>query len=279
MKRIFVVGLVLAGLAAFAGTCTLKNIRLTNIGSHDTFAGEIHNDTGTDFLQHKVQVAFFDSSNNLVEEVTVQPCVRTLPNGMSTFFSAESSYSASRTNAALAQLSLKNNNLKVGEAALGASSIVSATAVRNGNDLTITGTVRNRSGVDLDIPNVCAVVYDDNGSVVITGVDDSLPDLDAADSTSDDDQTNFTIELTVPDDADIVDHVDLWVDGEKGGKLTKPMLGRSGLAVKTQTPTPTSTATATGTPPTSTPTPTQTATTTPTQTPNAATQTAAAGGV
>lgn len=262
MKRLFLVGLVLAGLAAFAGTCTLQNFRLTKIGDHDVFAGEIHNDTGTDFLQHKIQIAFFDSSNQLVEEITVDACVRTLPNGMTTFFSAPSTKSASRTNAALAQLSLKNNNLKVGEAAVGSAAVSGVSAVRDGDELVVSGTVRNTSSSELEIPNVCVVVYDDDGRVVVTGVDEIPPDLAPADATDDDDEAPFSVEIEVPDDADDVDHVDIWVDGEKGDKLIRPILARDGLSVKQATPTPTPTTTGTATA-TNTATPTATNTPTP----------------
>ena len=73
MRKLFIGALLLAGLAAFAGTCTLQHYQLTKIGTHDTYAGEIHNDTGANFLQHNIVVAFTDSDGTVVETKTITP--------------------------------------------------------------------------------------------------------------------------------------------------------------------------------------------------------------
>jgi len=67
VKKLFIGGMLLAGIIAFAGTCTLQNFQLQQTGSFDTYGGEIHNDTGTNFLQHNVMVAFVDSNGAVVD--------------------------------------------------------------------------------------------------------------------------------------------------------------------------------------------------------------------
>ena len=87
-RKILAAGMLLAGIIAFAGTCTIQHTSLNTFGGNKVFGGEIHNDSGADFLQHKVHVAFFNSSNQLISEQSVTPCLRSLPNGGVDYFSA-----------------------------------------------------------------------------------------------------------------------------------------------------------------------------------------------
>jgi hypothetical protein len=116
---------------------------------------------------------------------------------------------------------------------------------RTGTSLVITGTIKNTDGDALDDPAACLVVYNDDDQVVVVGRD-VLSDL-AVDASG-----AFEVTLTVPDNADTVDHVDIWVDGLEGGTPTGPesSKGHAVTVVATNTPTPTSTPA----PPTATPT-------------------------
>jgi hypothetical protein len=229
--------LAIAGIAAFAGTCTFQHIALTTIGSNDVFAGELHNDSGANILQHNLLVAFVDSSNTLLDTQTVTPCLRTLPSGGVNYFSAKSSYSAAQTTAGLARVKF-DSTFKVGTAATGAGSITGLTVGRGTTTLTVAGTFKNTDSTTLTAPNACAVVYNSSGNVVVVGLDETMSDL--AHNVSD----TFSISLTVPDDEATVDHVDVYVDGLQDGVPILPIKDTG----NTVNLTPTATATASGTP-------------------------------
>jgi len=253
-KKFLAAGLVVAGLLAFAGTCTIQNVSLTKIGSHDVFAGELHNDSGANFLGHKIVVAFLDSSGAVVDTKTVTPCLRTLQNGEADFFSVASSASSSSTSVGLARLAL-DSTLKVGDAETGDGTISNVVIQREDGDtvLHISGTFKNTDSTKLTEPTVCAVVYSSDNKVVLVGKDESLNDL--AHNASD----TFSMDLTVIDDSDIIDHVDFYVDGFKDDVPIAPISDLNNSVclctptrtpttpTVTQTPTPTATATATAT--------------------------------
>lgn len=266
MKRLFIGGLLLAGIVAFAGTCTLQHYQLTKIGSHDTYAGEIHNDTGTNFLQHRIVVAFVDPDGAVVETKTVTPCLRSLQNGAYSFFSAASSEPPANTSIGLAKLDLSAGSLKVGDAETGNVQLSNLVITRkNGTTLRVRGTIKNLDDTTLTDPNVCVVVYSSDGKVlVVAGPDTTVSDL--AHNGSD----TFAIDVTVLDSTSKVDHVDVWADGLKDDV---PIVPESDLdnSVTVCTPTPAATSTSTGTltpsnTPTETNTPTPSVTPTPTNT-------------
>lgn len=262
MKRLLAVGMLLAGVLAFAGTCAVKNVSLTKIDGHDVFAGELHNDSGANFLGHKILVAFLDSSGTVVETKNAPTCLRTLQNGEADFFSVASTKSPSVTSVGLARM-LIDSSMKVGTAETGDGTFTNIVITRkNETDLSVTGTFKNTDDTKLVAPTVCAVVYDTDNNVVIVKTDDSLGDL--AHNATD----TFSIDMTVIDDSDIIDHVDLYADGEKDDVAIAPIsdLGNSVKACPTKTPT------RTATPVTS----TATVTSTPTETPVAADRTATA---
>lgn len=259
MKKLFIGGLLLAGIIAFAGTCTLEHYQLTKIGTHDTYAGEIHNDTGTNFLQHKVVVAFVDSNGAVVETKTVTPCLRSLQNGKYSFFSAASTEPAANTSIGLAKLEL-GSSLVVGDAETGDLTISNLVITRvNKTTLRVKGKIKNNDATTLIDPNICAVVYSSAGKVVVVGQQTSMPSLT-------ENETDFiNITVTVPDQTANVDHVDVWADGLKDDV---PIVPESDLdnSVTVCTPTPAATSTSTGTL-TATNTPTVTNTPTPSVTP------------
>lgn len=252
-KKLLIAGFLLMGLAAFAGTCTITHISLTKIGSNDVFAGEVHNDSGANLLQHNVIVAFLDSSGAVLETKTATTCLRTLPNGGADFFSAKSSKSASLTTVGLARI-VFDGTLKIGTAETGDLTISNLqVGRRDDTDLVVAGKVKNNDNTRLEDPTVCVVVYTDDDNVVIVGKDESLSNLD------EDDTDTFSITLTVPDSTTTVDHVDVYVDGLVDDVPILPESDTNNsvdvcdTATSTPTPggptnTPTNTATPTGTP-------------------------------
>ncbi len=103
MKKFLVAAIFgLAGLAAFAGTCTITHMSIVQTdGSHMTIGGQVDNNSGANILQHNILVAFLDSGNNLVETQSVPGCLNSVPDGHSDFFSATSTHAASTINSSL----------------------------------------------------------------------------------------------------------------------------------------------------------------------------------
>lgn len=268
MKKLLAVGLLGAlGALFMAATCTVTNTRMTTIDGHDVFAGELQNDSGVNILNHKIRVAFLDSSNNLVETQTIDGCVRSLQNGESNYFSAKAAASDSTTASALSRMANLQEDpaFKVGTVADSDIDITALSIRRDADTLRITGTVKNLADDKLYAPNVCAVVWDDAGNVVIVKLDTTLNDL-AKNAT---DTFDISIDLTdVEDIADTIDSVDIAVDGLDGsssGTPVKPLWDRDNSVTVCGTPTNTPTKTpvpATNTPGNS-PTPTDTPTNTP----------------
>ncbi len=266
LKKLIVAAVFgLAGLAAFAGTCTVTHISLVETdGTHDTFGGQIDNGSGVNILNHNFLVAFLDANNNLVETKTVPGCLRSMQDGTSDFFSATSTELSSNTKVGLARLAF-DSAFKVGGVADGDVSLSDIEVSRNGETLSITGTIKNNDNDTLVDPAVCIVVRDSDDNVLITGKDTSINDLD------EDETDTFSVAITVPDD-ETADTVDVWVDGLDGSSDDAPIAPASDLnnAVGESTATPTgtpATSTPTGTPATETPTATPTDTATPTATP------------
>jgi hypothetical protein len=238
MKRVLA-GLVLGigALAAVGASCVVENHRLTTIDDHDTFAGDLRNDSGVDILNHQFRVAFVNSNGAVVELLTVDGCLRSLQDGASDFFSATSNLPDESTTLATARLANleEDPDFEVGATRNGELAFSDVTAEREGETLTVSGTVTNEDA-DLDDPAVCVVVRDEDGLAVITGKD-SLDDL--AESAS----ADFSVTLTVPDDVDLVDHVDIWADGIESGVPTDPESEQDVEIGVTATATPVPTAT------------------------------------
>lgn len=271
----------IAGLAAFAGTCTVTHLSLVQTdGAHDTFGGQLDNTSGVNILQHNFVVAFLDSGNNVVEVKTVPGCLRSVQSGTSDFFSATSTQPSANTNVGLARIAF-DSAFKVGTVATGDVTLSTVAASRNGITLVVTGTITNNDTVTLVEPQVCVVVRDASGNVVITGVATNISNL--AQNAND----GFSVAITVPNDSTAAT-VDVWADGLFGDANAAPIAPASDLGntIGNGTPTPTSTPatatptstpitpTATGTPPTATSTTAATNTPAPTNTPLPPTATA-----
>lgn len=236
-KKLLAAGVVIAGILTVAGTCTIQKISLTTIGTNKVFAGAVQNDSGVDILDHNVLVAFIGTSNNLLETKTVQPCLRTLPNGKANYFSAQSSFSAASVKAGLARVNF-DSTFKVGTPASGSGTITNLTVNRGTTTLTVAGTFKNTDSTTLTAPNACAVVFDSSGNVVVVGLDQTMGDL------SQNGSDTFSISLTVPDSTTTVSKVNVYVDGYKDSVPTLPV---SSIG-NTPSLTPTATATPSGTP-------------------------------
>jgi len=266
VKRRILAIMAIVGLAGFAGTCQLLNTSFNTIGTHDTFGGELRNDTGVNFLGHNVLVAFLNANNEVVETKTVAPCLRSFQNGRSDFFSATSSQPASATTFALARIAF-DSALKVGDTADGDLSFSNIRVARNGTTLKVTGTVKNLDSDELADPTICVVVYNSGDDVVLVAKNTSVADL------SHNETADWQITATVPSSATTVDHIDVWADGLEGGTPIAPE-SSTGIDVTqctpTSTPANTTTATATAS---NTPTSTPTGTPPATNTPGAATST------
>lgn len=267
-KKLIVAGVLLAGIIGFAGTCRVQNVSLTKIGTHDTFAGALKNDSGANILGHRILVAFLDANGNVVESANAPQCLRTLQNGAVDYFSLQSTQPAADTSVGLARLNF-DSAFKVGTADPIDVTISNVTAARTGTTLTVAGTVKNNDSDKLEAPNVCVVVFDQDDNVIVVKLDEEISDL--AQNASD----TFSTTITVPASTSLVDHVDVNVDGLHGDVPTKPQAKTSvnvtncdnptNTPTTTNTPVNTPTATpvtptATGTPPAATNTPVATAT-------------------
>jgi hypothetical protein len=250
VKRLIPLAVIgIAALAAFAATCTIQAEKLTLIGDSDTFAGELHNDSGVNILNHKIKVAFLNENGSVLETRTVNGCLRSLQDGAVNFFSVASSLDADDTDIALARMAnlAEDTTFKVGEVEQGNLSFSGVVVTRSGDSLTVTGTLTNDDGDTLEDPAVCVVVYNDDGRVLIVGRDAGLEDLEP------DENDTFSVTLTVVNDSDEVASVDLWADGLEDDTPIEPV-GDLENDVTVSTPTPT------GTPATATPVPTETPT-------------------
>ncbi len=242
-KRLAVLVLGIAALAAFAGTCVIKNTALTEIDGDDHFGGEIRNETGANFLAHKIVVAFLDNNNNVLETKTVEGCLRSLQNNQSDFFSAKSTKDPDDVTKTLSRMDFPS--LRVGDVVNGDLALSSIDAVRDGEALNVSGQIESNESDELEDVRVCVVVYNDDNQVVVVQRDDDEYNMENNDT------QNFSVDVTVPDDDNDVDHVDVWVDATNADEDDKPTdpEGEDDINVTeaTFTPTPTNTATPTAT--------------------------------
>lgn len=263
MKKWLALGvLAFAAVAAFAGTCKVVNIRLTEVNEKAVFGGELQNDSGANFLQHTILVAFISDDNEVLETKTVTGCLRTLLDGGSNYFSATSTSDFDDVKAALSRLAL-DGTLKAGDPEEGDVTISNLKISRLDGDLKVTGKIKNEDNDKLFDPAVCIVVRDDDGNIVVVGRTTSIDDLD------EDEEDDFSVTVKVPDSTTIVNEVDVHVDGLEGDD------GDDGTPIEpisdvdndvTNCPDATNTPTRTNTPnaPTNTPAATNTPTATPT---------------
>ncbi len=214
MKKLLIAGLLIAGIAGFAGTCAVTNSSLTTIGTNRTFAAQMVNNSGANVLQHSYTVAFLDAGNRVLETKTVPGCLRSLPNGQSDFFAATSAnlnaYSA------LARLTT-DSSMTIGTTTTGAVSLSGITVTRNAATLTVTGRMQNTDGVTLASPATCVVVYTAAGNVLTVGTSASTGSLTPGATAT------INVTLGLPDTTTPIGRVDVYVDGLKNGVPIAPV--------------------------------------------------------
>jgi hypothetical protein len=248
MKKLLVTGvLAVAALASIAATCVVRNVSLEEIDGDAIYGAELKNETTVDFLGHRFVVAFLDDDLDVIETRTVNGCLRSLQANTSNFYSATYSDDPDDVEVALSRIAL-DGSLEVGQTAPGDLELSDVEAVRDGETLTVTGTITSDESDDLEDVRACVVVYNEDGGVLRVQRDAETFDMEDGDS------NGFTIEVTVPDDDELVDHVSVWVDGINVDEDDTPSepVGKEDvdvdIAEATPTPTATATATATATP-------------------------------
>jgi hypothetical protein len=260
MKKIAVLVLALASLAAFAGTCVIRNVGETEIDGDLVYGAEMHNEIGVNILQHRFLVGFIDEDGEVVATKNATQCTRTLQANASNYYSADSGHDPDEIDVVLSRMVI-DSGLKIGTALDSDLKLSNVKAIRDGEDLRVTGNVENDGNDDYEDVIVCAVVFNDNDDVVVVQLHAKF-DLDGGDD------QDFTITIPVTNKDDDSDHVSVFADAENADEdnaLVEPVSKTDVNAVdctaKTATPTGTIAATDTATP-TSTPvTPTATPTT------------------
>jgi len=263
MKKLAVLVFVLAGLSAFAATCVIRNVGETEIGGDLVYGAEMRNETGLNILNHRFLVGFIDDDGEVINTKNATQCSRTMQANASNYYSADSGVDPDDVGVVLSRMVI-DSGLKLGTALNSDLEITNITAVRDGNDLRVTGRVTNDGNDDYEDVIVCIVVFNDQDDVVIVALESEF-DLDA------DDSQDFSVTVEVTNDDDDTDRVLVVADAknaEEDDQFTKPVSEEEDVVDCTA-----ATATATGTPATATPTitptdPTQTATAT--NTPNPA---------
>ncbi len=230
-KRLVGAVFALAAIAAFAGTCSVTHIALTLIGTHDTFAGQIDNNSGVNILEHQIRVTFLDSSNNVVQTTTATPCLRSLQNGRSDFFSVASSASDTSTSTGLARLAnyAEDTNFKIGTTVSGSVTIDNIAVNRSTTTLTVSGDITNTASNQLFSPHVCVVVRDSSGAVIVVASDTGSGTLATSGTSA---KYHFIVSPSVPDNS-TASTVDVWVDGLDNSSSGTPItpISNTGISV------------------------------------------------
>jgi hypothetical protein len=262
MKKILLLVLVLAGLSAFGATCVVRNVGQTEIEGDLVYGAEMHNETGLNILNHRFLVGFIDEDGEVINTKNATQCSRTMQANASNFYSADSGVDPDDVDVVLSRMVI-DSGLKLGNALSSDLEISNVTAVRDGDELRVSGTIKNDGNDDYEDVIVCVVVFNSDNDVVIVVLDDKF-DLDGGDT------RNFSVSVKVTNDDDDTDHVKVVADAinaDEDDQFTKPVSEDEDVANCTaNTPTPTGTIADTATP-TNTSTP---ATATATKTPNPA---------
>ena len=268
MKKLVLLVFALAGLSAFAATCVVRNVGETEIDGDLVYGAEMFNDTGVDILAHRFLVGFIDEDGEVINTKNGTQCVRTLQAGESNYYSADSGVDPDDVGAVLSRM-VVDSGLRIGQALDNEITIENGVdAIRDGDEITVTGTITNDGSDDLEDVRVCVVVFNESDDVVVVALDDEV-DLD------EDEDADFSVTVQVTDDDEDSEYVNVFVDAENADEdnaLTAPVVEEDvevedcDEPANTATGTPTATSTpATGTA-TSTATPTTDASSSPTAT-------------
>jgi hypothetical protein len=267
-KKLALLVLAVAGVLAMAQTCTILGATIVVINDEVWYSAEIKNDSNADILNHRMAVGFIEGQSLAASKTVDQSgddegtlCLHSLQSGESNFFSANSELDENDVDTAVTRLVGPLTFGQVVPADLTFSSIV---VTRNDELLVVSGKLKNNDNDELDNVRVCVVVRNDDGDVTRVEVDNN-----EIDGVVEDETVDFSVDVEVPDDANDVDKVDLYVDGinvDDDDKVTEPISDLDNdvdvCTAATNTPT--------GTPSTATSTPTGTLTPAPTSTPDTA---------
>ncbi len=269
-KKIALLVLAVAGVLAMAQTCIILGATIVVIDNEVWYSAEIKNETNADILSHRMAVGFIEGQSLATSKTVDQGgnangtlCLRSMQSGESNYFSANSGLDENDVDTAVTRLVGPLTFGEVVSADLTFSSIV---VTRNDELLVVTGKIKNNDNDELDNVRVCVVVRNDDGDVTRVAVDNN-----EIDNLADGDTEAFSIDVSVPDDTNDVDKVDLHVDGnnvDDDDKVTEPISDLDNdvdvCGAATNTPTRTNTPASTNTP---TNTATNTTTPAPTNTP------------
>lgn len=206
MKKFVVLLFAVVGLSAFAGTCVIRAERVSDVDGDTFYGAEMLNDSGADILNHRFVVAFLDDNGNVLDTKTVNGCLRSLQNGSVNYFSAQSNEDPDDVEVGLSRLS---GPLTFGEVSAGDLEIDIDEVTRNGDQLTVTGTLTNNGSDEVFEAQVCVIVRDDssgNGRVQRVQLDNNEYDID------EDEDIEFSVTTTVSEDEDLTDRVDVVAD-------------------------------------------------------------------
>ncbi|MEX0751214.1 MAG: FxLYD domain-containing protein [Dehalococcoidia bacterium] len=245
MKKLAVLVFVLAGLSAFAATCVIRNVGETEIDGDLVYGAEMRNETTLNMLNHRFLVGFIDDDGEVINTKNATQCSRTMQANASNYYSADSGVDPDDVDVVLSRMII-DSGLKLGIALASDLEISNVVAVRDGDDVRVTGTVKNDGNDDYEDVIVCIVIFNDQDDVVIVVLEDEF-DLDSDDSQS------FSVTVGVTDDDDDSDRVLVVADAvnaDENDQFTKPVSQAEDVdacTANTATPTGTSTATATAT--------------------------------
>ena len=260
MKKIAVLVLALASLAAFAGTCVVRNVGQTEIDGDLVYGAEMHNETGVNILQHRFLVGFIGDNGEVLATKNAVQCTRTLSANGSNFYSADSNLDPDDVDVVLSRM-VVDSGLKIGTALDSDLKLTNVKAIRDGKDLRVTGNVKNDGNDDYEDVIICAVVFNNDDDVVVVQLATKF-------NLNHDANKDFSIVIPVTTKDNDSDHVSVYADAENADEdndLVEPV-SKTGVdavdcTANTATPTGTIPATNTATPTTTPVTPTATPTT------------------
>ena len=161
MRTVITFG-ALAIMAVALSGCAVISSQLSWFADGQTYAGEVHNFTGTPILGHAIDVRWFDSSGNLLRTDTTIGCLRSIPPGGSDFFEsrAPAGGDVARVTAEVSQ------RVTAGQPADSGLTVRDVQAARDAGSLSIAVTLVNDGTQPVDSPRICVVVRNAAGNVV-----------------------------------------------------------------------------------------------------------------
>ena len=235
MKRIIaILGIIGLGIGGLRGGLQPAELRAYAGGcKRASTAREMQNNTGTNFLAHSFKAGFVDLNGNLVDsrDGRVRLPAFMAERNVGLLLGDGATSAAATTANAIGALDL-GSPLIVGNTVATSATLSSVTAstptLSNVGQtsatvtMTIRGTLKNNDGVTYAGANVCAVLFNTSGQVVLTQKQ-SLGDL-ATGATN-----NFTMSVTVPNSTASVSTVTVCADALENNVPTTPISSSAAL--------------------------------------------------